>query len=616
MIHKIKEAFSKLNSVQWKLVFIYISLILISMQLIGVYFFRELERYYINEEFKNNLYFQANLLSESEALKEFILKPPTSQDAEQEEINDLIDDLFVLGQGTSSEGGASLQVLNQEGIILGATSTSQKEEIVGQRNIRANNAINGQEEASIRINSYGNRVQVYTMPIKEEGRIIGAVYIEASLEEVYDTILRINRILVNITIFTVLLTALLGFILARTITNPVKEITNQAAAMASGDFERRVKVKSVDEIGRLGIAFNDLAAHLREALTQKEEEKRKLASVLSNMSDGVLAADANGYLIVWNQRAEEILQRSLRLGDSFFNTLALPGFTSLPLLEHKETLLELEREGEDHPLIIKVTLTPIRRPNQEEAGFIAVLQDVTEEERLDQQRKEFVANVSHELRTPLTTIISYLEALQDGALDDPELARRFTGVAHQEGERMTRLISDLLQLSRLDAKKIRLQRQPMYIKNHLEAVADRFAVPLQQKQITFRLSFAKNLPKVYIDSDRVNQVLDNLLSNAVKYTPEGESIHLSAYRRADGAVQISIQDTGIGIPQSDLKRIFERFYRVDKARSRSMGGTGLGLSIAQEIIHAHEGDIWIESVEGEGTTVTFTLPSCEAEVRT
>lgn len=240
--------------------------------------------------------------------------------------------------------------------------------------------------------------------------------------------------------------------------------------------------------------------------------------------------------------------------------------------------------------------------------MVAVLEDVTEQEKLDRQRKDFVANVSHELRTPLTTIKSYLEALDDGAINEPELATRFLKVTRQEADRMTRLIQDLLQLSRLDAQKSKFAKKPVSVELMLEEAVDRFSFQCKQKNISLTLYIHERIPRVYADPDKLDQVLDNLISNAVKYTPDGGSVAVVAQEKADGMVEIGVADTGIGIPKKDLGRIFERFYRVDKARSRSMGGTGLGLSIAQQIVHGHQGEIEIDSVYKKGTLVSFTLP--------
>jgi two-component system sensor histidine kinase VicK len=259
-------------------------------------------------------------------------------------------------------------------------------------------------------------------------------------------------------------------------------------------------------------------------------------------------------------------------------------------------------------LNVRVTFTPIQRREKGITGTIVVLQDVTEQEQLEQARREFVANVSHELRTPLTTIKSYLEALEDGALEEPQLAQRFVGVTRNETERMIRLVTDLLHLSRLDSKEAMLAKEWITVPDMLEEVADRFAFQLLQRNTEIFIVVEQDIPKIQIDRDKIDQVLDNLISNAIKYTGDEGRIELGARKNAQNELEIFVQDNGIGIPQKDLSRIFERFYRVDKGRSRNMGGTGLGLSIAQEIIRAHGGDILLESEYNIGTRVTFTIP--------
>lgn len=437
---------------------------------------------------------------------------------------------------------------------------------------------------------------------------------EAPMQEMYRTIRDINKILIKVTVASMVGASFLMIILARTITNPIKEITEQATIMAEGNFDRKVTVKSDDEIGKLASSFNHLAQHLRNALSQNEAEKGRLQSVLTNMSDGVIATDRKGRVIVFNRRAEEMLNKTIHHKEDINDILPRSHPIILPLTEERETFVELDLE-DDAFTIIKITFTPVLRASRETIGLILVLQDVTEEEKLDRQRKEFVANVSHELRTPLTTIKSYLEALDEGgAMEEPELASRFLQVTRQEAERMTRLIHDLLQLSRLDAKNVQFHKQALQPKEILQNAGDRFAFQCRQKGIRFQLSIEDNLSRIYADRDQIHQLLDNLLSNAVKYTPEGGCVTLSAQQKRDGFVEVAVSDTGIGIPKKDLERIFERFYRVDKARSRLMGGTGLGLSIAKEIAEAHGGSIHMESELEKGTTVRFTLPSCEPEV--
>ena len=261
---------------------------------------------------------------------------------------------------------------------------------------------------------------------------------------------------------------------------------------------------------------------------------------------------------------------------------------------------------------LRVTFTPIHRRDKEITGTIAVLQDVTEQVRLEQSRREFVANVSHELRTPLTTIKSYAEALDDGALDERELGARFVGVIRNETERMIRLVTDLLHLSRLDSNQATLRRQQTNVPDMLEEVADRFSFQLRKKAIRAGVRVADGIHSIWLDRDQIDQVLDNLVSNAIKYTLDGGRIEIAARKVDGGFIAISVKDTGIGIPKKDLGRIFDRFYRVDKARSRNMGGTGLGLSIAREIVKAHGGSISLDSELNEGTTVTVMLPANQA----
>ncbi|WP_181751317.1 ATP-binding protein [Paenactinomyces guangxiensis] len=599
------------NSIQWKLVIIYILLLIIAMQLIGVYFISRLENYYMGD-LRTDLKTQASLLHDKVG---DTLNKRLSNDERSKRINGLLRELVYLNQkGNTTKDKVVVSIMDKDNLVI-ATTASNKNELKQKPVFLTQSLTETQQFNIVNDPTSGDNYQIYYRPIKNgEGRMVGSIYIEASLEETYKTIRAISKILISITALALVITGFLVVILARTITTPVKEITEQATAMAAGDFDRKVDVRSEDEIGRLGIAFNHLASHLRIALSQKEEEKEKLESVLANMSDGVIATDSTGKVIVKNGWAEKLLNRDIELGSGIDEVLPLTEPISFPLPEERQTFLEMNTDDPEEHTIVKITFTPIRLQGSEMVGLVAVLEDVTEQEKLDRQRKDFVANVSHELRTPLTTIKSYLEALDDGAVNDPELASRFLQVTRQEADRMTRLIHDLLQLSRLDAKQSRFHKKAIHMEEMLEDVVDRFAFQCKQKEIKLSLHITESLPRIYADRDKLDQVLDNLLSNAVKYTLEGGSIAVIAERRPDGMVEVSIADTGIGIPKKDLGRIFERFYRVDKARSRSLGGTGLGLAIAREIVRAHGGDISIDSIYRKGTTVSFTLPPCEPEV--
>jgi len=371
-----------------------------------------------------------------------------------------------------------------------------------------------------------------------------------------------------------------------------------------------VPIMGNDEIGQLSAAFNEMTERLSEALSINEEENEKLSSILSNMNDGVLATDEIGRVIVANRRARAMLGQETLEGMTLSECLTIDKAAIAGTLEGKEStrLISRMQAADEEELVFRASLTPIRRRDKGVVGVIAVLHDVTEAEKLDNSRREFVANVSHELRTPLTTIKSYTEALDDGALAEPPLAERFVGVIRSETERMIRLVNDLLHLSRFDSKQAQLRRQMTDVGEMMEDVVDRFSLQLRQKAITVKVEVDPNLAKVWLDRDGIDQVLDNIVSNAIKYTLDGGSVRLTAGPTESGQLFITVRDTGIGIPKKDLEHIFDRFYRVDKARSRNMGGTGLGLSIAREIVRANGGGILLDSEPGAGTTVTVTLP--------
>lgn len=595
------------RSIQIKLIMMVLLLILIAVQLIGVYFISTMKTSLINS-FTSNLNTQANLLTL------YLSAPSLPSDNKETGTQAVTEEkLGTLVSGFFSISGAEIQVLDAAGKVL-ATSKSSQQTYIGRKNTsllvsRALQGVRDNEEEII--DEDNTRKKVIAKPVFSNGKIVGAIYIVASMSELYQTMEGINQIFVSATLIALGLTAVLGVLLAGTITSPIKALTRQATAVAEGRFDERVPVFGKDEIGQLSIAFNDMTDRLSDALSVNEEEKEKLASILSNMSDGVLATDEVGKVIVTNRRAKTMLGISeLKDGATLSEALGIEKEPIAEALQGKESSLLLERELEEQAedLVFRVTLTPIRRRDKGVAGVIAVLQDVTEAEKLEQSRREFVANVSHELRTPLTTIKSYAEALDDGALDEPPLADRFVGVIRSETERMIRLVTDLLHLSRFDSRRNQLRQQKVDLTEMLEEVVDRFSFQLRQKAITVSVKVEDRQQNAWLDRDGIDQVLDNLVSNAIKYTLDGGSIDISARSHESGQLAIAIKDTGIGIPKKDLQRIFERFYRVDKARSRNMGGTGLGLSIAREIVRAHGGAIAIDSDMNVGTVVTVLLP--------
>ncbi|MFD2170568.1 ATP-binding protein [Tumebacillus lipolyticus] len=585
-----------LKSIQWKLVLMYLLVILVAMQVIGFYFIQRVNTHFINS-FQEKV--SGQLLVLADVLPAYL--------SENEQKKNLQNDIGFLADSFANAAGAEINIINNQQILI---ATSGNKNYLEQKSLRpeVTRALLGNEAETIKVDpTDGQRYLYISIPVKVGTQVLGAVYCVASLSSVYQTIHDITVIFYTGTVIAVLLTAGLIILLSRTITNPIVEITKKAGAMARGDFDQAVTVRSDDEIGQLAEMFNTLRVRLREAQTENKQEQDKLEAILQHMSDGVVAIDREGTIILANpagakmlsgESVEELLQRPL---DSAIN-FGEEGNTDLLLT----TVSEFTLEGPSGR-IVQAYSVPFRGQSSEERGAVVVLRDVTEEENEDRARRDFVANVSHEIRTPLTTIKSYIEALEDGAIESPDHAKRFLSVIHGETERMTRMVSDLLQLSRLDSNREQLRIGPHVLRELVQNACYRFSMHLQGQDVSLSFEVPANLI-VSVDADKLDQVFDNLISNAIKYTPDGGRVRVRAHRPSGKYVLVQVIDTGMGIPKQELPLIFDRFYRVDKARSRAMGGTGLGLSIAKQIIELHGGQIQIDSEEGQGTTVSFTLP--------
>ncbi|MDR7074059.1 cell wall metabolism sensor histidine kinase WalK [Fictibacillus barbaricus] len=591
------------KSIHVKFVLIYVLLILIAMQVISVYFINNLESD-LRQNFTKSLYDRVNLLEfnveqkmkDKKAYKE---KTDDTKSTLNDEIQALINEEFQEKE---------IQVLDKEGMVLASNKSKLKGQISFNPKIKL--ALEGTTDDEIMLAPEGERVMVLAKPIINDNNqeILGAIYLEASIEGIFKQIQRINNILVTGTVIALIITGLLGVFLARTITRPMADMRKQALVMARGDFSRKVQLYGDDEIGQLAMTFNNLTKKLQEATAITESERRKLRSVLTYMTDGVIATDRDGAIILMNDRAEEMLNisRQNALGTPLLELLRLnTDYTWEELYNEYESML-LDFSTDDMHYVVRANFSTIQKDDGPINGLICVLHDVTEQEQIDNERREFVFNVSHELRTPLTTMRSYLEALAEGAWQDENIAPRFLEVTQNETERMIRLVTDLLQLSKMDSKDYRFNFREVDFISFFNDIIDRFDM-LEKENIELSRSLPDSVIRVQIDTDKMTQVLDNIISNAMKYSPEGGKITFLAAVKGR-KVKISISDQGVGIPKNNVSKIFDRFFRVDKARSRDIGGTGLGLAIAKEIVLAHGGDIWAESEWGQGTTIHFTLP--------
>ncbi len=431
------------------------------------------------------------------------------------------------------------------------------------------------------------------------------IYVKDNKQELLALNNNVIVIIAQALLIGILLSLVLGFFMSRTLTRPIANLTKKAQSISEGNYAQRIDVKSDDELGKLAATFNDMAVMIKNSMDEISREKNKLETVLQHMNDGVLAFDTDRRLILINSEAKAMLgikDDTNITFDSYFKSLGLTVTMSELLYLKSMVKQEIEFGGK----YFNAFFATFKSDNTAlSSGVVVVIQDLTDMQQLELSRREFVANVSHELRTPLTTIKTYAETMAESADDEDD--KHFLGVIVHEVDRMTRIVKDLLTLSSLDHRKLSIFKKEFSIDKLLYEVVTKLSVEARSlgKKITYPAT--TELPKICADRDRIEQVIINIISNSVKYTGDNGVIQVFAgflYNE----IYIKIKDNGIGIPKEDLPKVFERFYRVDKARSREKGGTGLGLSIAYEIIKLHGGTISIDSVRGEGTEVIIKLP--------
>lgn len=593
------------QSVQFKLVIMYLLLIIVAMQVIGAYFVRELEGQ-LEKNFQDSITNSITLLDYN--AREEIIKNSDNSVKLQNDIRELLVDY-----SRASSNLIEVRIVDDKGKIL-VTSNLNNQGIVGQKSndplVKRTLSLGTTSEDKIYKDesNKNNRVWVNVSSIKNKGQVIGAIYLVADIESVYKQVDDITNIFITGTLIAMIITAVLGILLSRTITKPIVEMKRQAYAMARGNYSRKVKVYGVDEIGELADSFNTLTKRVQEAQAMTEGERRKLSSVLAYMTDGVIATDRRGKVILINTPAEKMLRvkHESANGRSIIDVLDIGDTYQFEDLMEVDGSLTMDRSTLDKPYVLRANFSVIQRETGFNNGVIAVLHDITDQEKVDQERRDFVSNVSHELRTPLTSMHSYLEALSDGAWEDKEIAPRFLEVTQNETERMIRLVNDLLKLSRMDGGREQLEKSFVNFTDFFNHIIDRFEM-MKKETIMFKRHIPREPVIIEIDEDKVMQVLDNIISNANKYSPDGGRISFYL-KKFEDEIEVSIADEGLGVPDEDLANVFDRFFRVDKARSREMGGTGLGLAIAREVIEAHGGRIWAERNKNKGTIIKFTLP--------
>lgn len=590
-----------INSIKWRILAIFVLIVFIVMTIAGVFVTNKLESYEI-DSIRSKCFKTLDIVMLSMPFGSY-----TVLDGQQETIQAIVNEWQT---GTDYE----LYVIDTNFKIIAANNTT----VVGK------SAINTLSENVIVKALKGNTAEgqdtlTGSIPVLNAakpiegsgGSIIGVLYLSANLTSVYDTTNESKVIFLQAMFIALLISALLSFFITSSITAPINDLTEKAEKMASGDFSQEIRGKSNDEIGRLADMFNILRRELDDNITEISNEKSKLETILKYMADGLIAVDLSGQIIHANAAARALLDLSDEEMENLNFSGILQKFGKKDIADGIKNITSSEVMNEIvmyRSNILSIRYARFTAEDDNDIGVIMLIQDITESQKLEQMQTDFVANVSHELRTPLTTIKSYTETLLESGIEDEETQKNFLMVIDDETERMSRLVKELLQLSRLDSHREKMNFKELEIGKILEDCVKKITLTAQAKEQTVECVYDRNTP-LYImgDRDKMQQVILNILTNSIKYTQAGGKIRLNAWKE-DDVVCITVEDNGIGISDAELSRIFERFYRVDKARSRAMGGTGLGLSIAKQIIEVHGGSILAQSKEGSGTTMQITLP--------
>ena len=628
---KFKKRF--FSSIRTKFVIVYVLVNIISLQLIGLFFTTQLRNSNINT-FEQNIIEQEKILNyhiREELDKVNMKNGEESTDSESNANQDSTSNnrdsksgIVKLVSEFNIQKLLLVNVIDNNSKILASSSKNGNDDYLAKRSfdpLVSQVIKTGESTKQIQNNADSNkRVWIYVSPVKKDNEVIGVISLMADIESVYQEVNSISRIFIVGTILSILITTVIGFVASKTVTSSIEKMSSQVKKMALGNYGTVVGIDTDDEIGDLAKVFNRISKRIEEEQAVTETERRKLATIIESMMDGIITTDNNGRIILINTSAEDMLggrDDEIFIGKDVLKILNITEYESIEEILEAEDSLLVNTSNDNDELLLRAEISKIEKEDKEDLtqmsteleGYIIVLYDVTDQERQEKERREFVSTVSHELRTPLTTMNSYIEALEEGVLEDKELAPQFIDTIHKETTRMIRMVNELMQLGKMDIKEEHYEKEFIDINKMIEQITDRFALTHPEK------NFIKHISKTPIfvegDQDKLTQVFDNIVNNAIKYSPNGKNITIRVRQNYHhNRVSISIKDEGVGIPLVHIDKIFNRFYRVDKSRQRSMGGTGLGLALAKTIVEAHKGRIWAQSREGYGSIIFVTLP-CE-----
>lgn len=581
-----------MRSIKWKLIVMYLGLVLIVMIVSGTYILLSLRNIEIDKA-------RGELERYAEKINEQVIEGGKPEDFQQE-----------LLKTVSNAVGIQGNILSIEGDTIASTTVTQAPypEYTDQSIIAAMNGMTSFSTQKKSTDAFGllREWMSYAVPVGgAEGETAYIIYTRLDASDMQTSLNETTKTIIMAVAMALVLAAIMGYVFAQTLTGPILALTKGAKSLAEGDMSQSLKVRSTDEIGQLTSSFNYMAEELAKNMSEISREKNRLEILLHNMSDGVISFDKDGNLMLANAAAATMLHEE-KMDMTFTDFIRKFDINSGVYLDmgnepSKKVTFPVGKQ------FINANFTPYYDKKGKMEGLVVVLQDITEQKKLDDMRKEFVANVSHELRTPLTTVKSYTETLLDGAMEEKELATEFLTIINSEADRMAFLVRDLLQLTRFDNKQVRLDMTEIEMNDFLSMTVRQNKIHAEAKNQQLSFQPYEHMVVVHGDRDRVGQVVNNIVTNAIKYSLEQATIRIFI-TEDEKYFKINVRDTGMGISREDLPRIFERFYRVDKARSRAMGGTGLGLAIAKEIMETHGGKLTAESEYGKGTTMTMWFP--------
>jgi two-component system phosphate regulon sensor histidine kinase PhoR len=450
------------------------------------------------------------------------------------------------------------------------------------------------------------------IPLREGSRTTGYIRLSRPLTEIALATYGMGKTVFDIILAIVVVSLTIALLFSLKMLSPIRRLAAFAGQVRTGNVSGALRINSRDEIGQLAESINEMVAALQEKIRTADAEKRKLESVFSSMSEGVMVLDAENRIESVNRGMEEMTGRPH--GDVIRKTL-LEAFRNIKLHDALERFREMEEPvceeiglGDYRPVMMDVTISAIRGETGGERKTILVFHDVTRLRKLERIRTDFVANVTHEIRTPLTAIIGFVETLQQGAVDDRQKARAFLQTIHENAQRLNRLVDDLLILSGIELGEMTLHMEGLSLADVLDQVLAVVTARVSEKNLRVVKDIPAGIPRIMADRDRLAQILLNIVDNAVKFTPAGGTVAVTASSEETGCLTVRIADTGVGIPKGEIPRLGERFYRADKTRSRELGGTGLGLAIVKHLMKAHQGRMTIDSTLGRGTTVSLHFP--------